>query len=80
MEVGPVKDSPKESGRAYESWLTGQSISSLRMVQIEILLEKRYITWVSAVMLFSAEFQMEPLAPYVITIILADSQSSRWLV
>ena len=73
MEVGPVKDSPKESGRAYESWLTGQSISSLRMVPIAILLEQRHITWVLAVLLFSAEFQLEPLAPYVITILLVDS-------
>ena len=46
--------------------LTGQSISSLGKVPIEILPGKRQITWVLDVLLFSAEFQMEPLAPNVI--------------
>ena len=45
---------------------TGQSASSLGKVPIEILPGKRHITWVLAVWLFSAEFQMEPLAPNVI--------------
>ena len=45
---------------------TGRSISSLGKVPIEILPGKRHITWVLAVLLFSAEFQLEPLAPYVI--------------
>ena len=45
---------------------TDQSISSLEKVPIEILLGNRQITWVLAVLLFSAEFQMEPLAPSVI--------------
>ena len=36
------------------------------MVSIEILPRKRQITWVSDVLRFSAEFQMEPLAPSVI--------------
>ena len=35
-------------------------------VPIEILPGKGHITWVLAVMLFAAEFQMEPLAPNVI--------------
>ena len=56
--------------------LTGQSIPSLGKVPIEILSGNRHITWVLAVLLFSAEFQMEPLAPSVIyyTIILAKQQ------
>ena len=41
---------------------TGLSISSLGKVPIEILPGKRHITWVSALLLFTAEFQMEPLA------------------
>ena len=41
---------------------TGQSISSLGKVPIEILPGKRHITWVLTVLLFTAEFQMEPLA------------------
>ena len=45
---------------------TGQSKSSLGKVPIEILPGKRHITWVLALLLFSAEFQMEPLAPYII--------------
>ena len=45
---------------------TGQRISSLGKVPIEILPGKRHITWVLAVLLFSAEFQMEPLGPNVI--------------
>ena len=35
-------------------------------VPIEILPGKRHIMWVLTVSLFSAEFQMEPLAPNVI--------------
>ena len=46
---------------------TSQSIASLEMVPIEILRGKRHITWVLAVLLFKAEFQMEPLAPYAIS-------------
>ena len=46
---------------------TGQSISSLGKVPIEILPGKHHITWVLAVLLFSAEFQMEPLAPNAIS-------------
>ena len=45
---------------------TGQSISLLGKVPIEILSGKRHITWVLAVLLFLAEFQMEPLATNVI--------------
>ena len=45
---------------------TGQSISSLAKVPIEILSGYCHITWVLAVLLFSIEFQMEPLVPYVI--------------
>ena len=45
---------------------TGQSIYSLGKVPIEILPGKRHITWVLAMLFFSAEFQMEPLAPNVI--------------
>ena len=44
----------------------GQSKSSLGKVPIEILPGKRHITWVLAVLRFSAEFQMEPLGPNVI--------------
>ena len=44
---------------------TGQSISSLEKVPIEILLGKLHITWVSAILLFTAEFQMEPRASSV---------------
>ena len=44
---------------------TGQSIYPLGKVPIEILLGKLHITWVSAVLLFTAEFQMEPRAPSV---------------
>ena len=40
----------------------GQSISSLGKVPIEILLGKSQITSFMAVLLFAAEFQMEPLA------------------
>ena len=40
---------------------TGQIISSLGKVPIEILPEERHITWVSAVLIFCGEFQMEPL-------------------
>ena len=39
-----------------------QSISSFGKVPIEILPGKRHITWVFAVLLFTAELQMEPLA------------------
>ena len=39
---------------------TGQSTSSLVKVPIEILPQKRQITWVSAPLLFLVEFQMEP--------------------
>ena len=45
---------------------TGQIISSLGKVPIELLPGKRHITWVLAVLLFTAEFQMEPPAPTVI--------------
>ena len=45
---------------------TGQIISLLGKVPIEILPEKRQITWVSVVLLFTAEFQMELLAANVI--------------
>ena len=48
-------------GRYFKG--TGQSISSLGKVPIESLPGKRHITWVLAVLLFSAEIQMEPLAP-----------------
>ena len=41
---------------------TGQSMPLLGKVPIEILPGKRHITWVLAVLLISAEFQMEPLA------------------
>ena len=46
---------------------TGQSISFIGRVPIEILLGKHQIARVLAVLLFSEEFQMEPLAPIVIT-------------
>ena len=46
---------------------TGQSISLLGKVPIEIRPEKRHITWVLTVLLFKAEFQMEPLAPNIIS-------------
>ena len=46
---------------------TGQSISSFRKVPIEILRGMRHITWVLTVLLFSAEFQMEPMAPNAIS-------------
>ena len=36
-------------------------------VPIEILSRKRHITWVLAVLLFMAEFQMEPLASNAIS-------------
>ena len=42
-------------------------MSSLGKVPIEILPEKRHITWVSNVLVFSEEFQMEPSAPYSIS-------------
>ena len=45
---------------------TGQSISSLGKVPIKHLPGKRHITWVLAVLLFTAEFQMQPLASNVI--------------
>ena len=45
---------------------TGKSTSLLGKVPSEILPGKRHITWVLAVLLFTAEFQMEPLAPNVI--------------
>ena len=51
--------------------VTGQSIYSLGKVSIEILPGKdpgnRHITWVLAVLLFSEEFQMEPLVPNTIS-------------
>ena len=40
----------------HESVDTGQRISSLRQVAIEILPGKRHMTWVLAVLLFSAGF------------------------
>ena len=46
------------------SIITGQRISSLGKVPIEILPGKCHITWVLAVLLFTLEFQMEILAPY----------------
>ena len=46
--------------------LTGQSISSLGKVPIEILPGKRNIAWVLAVLVFTAEIQMEPLDRNVI--------------
>ena len=45
---------------------TGQSIFLIGKVPIEFLPGKRHITWVLAALLFSAEFQMEPLALNVI--------------
>ena len=45
---------------------TGQSISLIGKVPIEILPGKRHIMWILAVLLHSAEFQMEPLAPNAI--------------
>ena len=50
----------------YESYSTGQNISLLGKVPIEILPGKRHITWVLAVLIISSEFQMEPLGPNVI--------------
>ena len=44
----------------------GQSISSLGKVPIKHLPGKRHITRVLAVLLFTAEFHMEPLARNVI--------------
>ena len=49
------------------SLYTVQSISSLGKVPIEILPGKHNITWVLAVLPFSAEFQMEPLTPNAIS-------------
>ena len=46
---------------------TGQSNSSLGKVPIEILPEKPHITWVLGVVLFTAEFQMEPLVSNTIS-------------
>ena len=46
---------------------TGQSISLIGRVPIEILPGNRHITWVLAVLLFTAEFQMEPLVPNAIS-------------
>ena len=46
---------------------TDQNMSSLGKVPIEFLPGKRHITWVLAVLLFSTEIQMEPLAPYAIS-------------
>ena len=43
---------------------TCQSITSLKKVPIEILPGKRYIMWVLTVSLFTAEIQIEPLAPH----------------
>ena len=40
---------------------------SLEKVPIEILSGKRHIKWVLAVLIFTAEFQMEPLAPNAIS-------------
>ena len=42
---------------------TGQSLSLIGRVPIEILSEKRHITKVSTVSFSPAEFQMEPLPP-----------------
>ena len=58
---------------------TGLSISSLGKVPIEILPGKRHIMWILAVLLHSAEFQMEPLAPMLFTIVLAKKESSTIL-
>ena len=46
---------------------TGQSIFLTGRVPIEILPGKLHITLVLTVLLFSAEFQMEPLAPNAIS-------------
>ena len=54
-------------GKRRPVFITGQSISSLGKVPIEILPGNRHITWVSAVLLFTAEFQIEPLAPNAIS-------------
>ena len=43
--------------------VTGQGISSNWKIPFEILPEKRQITSVLGVLLFTEEFQMEPLAP-----------------
>ena len=45
---------------------TDQSISLIGKVPIEILPGKRHITRVLDVLIFSAEFQMEPRAPNII--------------
>ena len=42
--------------------ITGQGISLNGKVPLEILPEKCHITWVLFVLLFTEEFQMEPLA------------------
>ena len=42
---------------------TVQSIFSVGKVPFEFLPGQRQITWVLAVLLLTAEFQMEPLAP-----------------
>ena len=47
-------------------FISVQSISSLEKVPIEIRPGKRHITRVLDVLLFSEEFQMEPLGPSVI--------------
>ena len=46
---------------------TGQRISSIGNVPIEILSGKRHITWVLAALLFTTEFQIEPLTPNAIS-------------
>ena len=47
--------------------ITGPDISSLGKVPIEILPGKRHITWVLAMLLLRAEFQIEVLPPYAIS-------------
>ena len=66
MEITIIDDTTDRTLRSQTLMLTGQSISSLGKISIEILPRKRHITWVSDVLIFSAEFQMEPRAPNII--------------
>ena len=61
---------------------TGQRISSIGKVPIEILSRKRHITWVLAALLFTTEFQIEPLTPNAISYDTkpATYQTNYWLV
>ena len=69
-------------GPTLELPRTGQSISPLGKVPIGFLPEKHHITWVLAVLLFTAKFQMEPLAPNAISYDTkpATYQTNYWLV